>query len=99
MLDSCSANSATMKMVAERTYETLVEFQGATEEDTTLIILQKLKLSIGSRCSAIGITTACGLDDRGVGVRVPVRSRIFTSGHCPDQLWGSLSLLSSGYRV
>jgi hypothetical protein len=28
---------------------------------------------------AFGIATACGLDDRGVGVRVPVGYRIFTS--------------------
>jgi hypothetical protein len=34
----------------------------------------------GIRDSVVGIPTGCGLDDRGVGVRVPVGSRIFT---CP----------------
>jgi hypothetical protein len=29
--------------------------------------------------SSVGIATGCRLDDQGVGVRVPVRSRIFTS--------------------
>jgi hypothetical protein len=31
----------------------------------------------GSRDSVVGIATGYGLDDRGVGVRVPVGSRIF----------------------
>jgi hypothetical protein len=32
-----------------------------------------------SRVSAVGIETGFGLDDQGVGVRVPVRSRIFST--------------------
>jgi hypothetical protein len=39
-----------------------------------------------------------GLDDRGVGVRVQVGSRIFSFPHCPDRFWGSPSLLSNAYR-
>jgi hypothetical protein len=38
--------------------------------------------------SVVGIATGYGLDDRGVGVRVPVGSRIFSSPHHPDRLWG-----------
>jgi hypothetical protein len=34
----------------------------------------------------------------GVGVRVPVGSRIFFSSQRPDRLWGPPSLLSNGYR-
>jgi hypothetical protein len=37
------------------------------------------------------------LYDRGFGVQVPVGSRIFTSPHRPDRLWGTPSLLSNGY--
>jgi hypothetical protein len=37
------------------------------------------------------------LDDREVGVRVPVGSRIFSSPRRPERLWGPLSLLSNGY--
>jgi hypothetical protein len=48
--------------------------------------------------SAVGIATGYGLNDRGVGVRVPVGSRIFSSPHCPDRLWGPPNLLSNGYR-
>jgi hypothetical protein len=48
--------------------------------------------------SVVGIATGYGLDDRGVGVRVPVGSRIFSSPRRPDGLWGPPSLLSSGYR-
>jgi hypothetical protein len=33
-----------------------------------------------------GIATGYGLDDRVVGVRVPVGSRIFSSQCCPDRL-------------
>jgi hypothetical protein len=39
-----------------------------------------------SRDSVVGITTSYGLDDRGVGVRIPVGSRIFTSSNRPDCL-------------
>jgi hypothetical protein len=39
-----------------------------------------------------------GLDDRGVGVRVPVWSRIYSTSRRPDRLRGPPSLLSSGYR-
>jgi hypothetical protein len=39
-----------------------------------------------------------GLDDGGVGVWVPVGSRIFSSLRHPDRFWGSPSVLSNGYR-
>jgi hypothetical protein len=37
-----------------------------------------------SRDRAVGIATGYGLDDRGVGVRFPVESRIFSSPRRPD---------------
>jgi hypothetical protein len=40
------------------------------------------------------IATGYGLDNWGVGVRVPVGARIFTSPCRPDWLWGPLNLLS-----
>jgi hypothetical protein len=39
-----------------------------------------------SRDSVVGIATSYGLDDRGVGVRVPVGSKIFSSPDRPDRL-------------
>jgi hypothetical protein len=51
-----------------------------------------------SRDSAVGIAIGYGMDDRGVGVRVLVESRIFSSTRRPDRLWGPPSLLSNGYR-
>jgi hypothetical protein len=43
--------------------------------------------SVGrSRDSSVGIATSYGLDDRGVGVKVPVGSKIFSSPNRPDQL-------------
>jgi hypothetical protein len=52
----------------------------------------------GNRHSVVGTATGYGLDDRGIGVRVPVGSRIFSSPRRPDRLWGPPSLLSNGYR-
>jgi hypothetical protein len=51
----------------------------------------------GNPDSTVGTSTAFGLDDRGVGVRVPVGARIFTSRHS-DRLWDPLHLLPNGYR-
>jgi hypothetical protein len=44
-----------------------------------------------------GIATGYGLDDRGVGLRVPVRSRILSSPRRPHWMWGPPSLLHNGY--
>jgi hypothetical protein len=52
----------------------------------------------GGRDSVVGIATGYGLRDRGVGVRVPVGSKVFFSPRRPDRLWGPPSLLSNGYR-
>jgi hypothetical protein len=52
----------------------------------------------GSRNSAVGIATGHGMGDQGVGVRVPVGSRIFFSARRPDWLWSSPRLLCNGYR-
>jgi hypothetical protein len=41
-----------------------------------------------SRDTAVGIATGYWLDDRGIGFRVPVGSRIFTSPCRPNRLWG-----------
>jgi hypothetical protein len=50
----------------------------------------------GSRGSVVGITTAYGLDDPGVEVRVPVGSRIFTSPHRPGVVWSPPSHPAAG---
>jgi hypothetical protein len=42
-----------------------------------------------SRDSAVGIATGYWLDDWGIGVQVPVGSRIFISPCRPDRFWGS----------
>jgi hypothetical protein len=39
-----------------------------------------------------------GWTTEGSELRVPVGSRIFSSPHRPDRLWGSPNLLSNGYR-
>jgi hypothetical protein len=50
------------------------------------------------RGGVVGIANDYGLDNRGVGVRVPLGSRIFSSPYRPDRFWGPPSLLSNGYR-
>jgi hypothetical protein len=51
-----------------------------------------------SRVSVVGIAIGYGLDDKGVGVRVLVRLRIFFSPLYLDKFWVPPSLMSNGYR-
>jgi hypothetical protein len=53
---------------------------------------------ITDRDSAVSVATGYVLDDRGVGVRVPVEGRFFSPPQRPDRLRGPPSLLSNGYR-
>jgi hypothetical protein len=52
--------------------------------------------SLDFRDSVFDITTGNGLDDRGVGVRAPIGSRIFSSSRRPDRLWGPPNVLANG---
>jgi hypothetical protein len=45
--------------------------------------MKLLMIMGGSRNSSVGIATGYELDDRGVGVRVPVGSRIFSTSPRP----------------
>jgi hypothetical protein len=53
-----------------------------------VIYIMKTIGIIKSRDSAVGIATGYGLDDRGVGFRVPVVDRIFSSPRRLDRFWG-----------
>jgi hypothetical protein len=44
----------------------------------------------------VGTATSYGLDDRGVGVRGLIWSRILTSPYRPGLLWGPLNLPTGG---
>jgi hypothetical protein len=59
--------------------------------------INTVRCLLRSRDGVVGIATSYGLDDRGVGVQVPVGVRIFTSPRRPDRLWGSPNLLCNGY--
>jgi hypothetical protein len=54
--------------------------------------------SIGSRDSTVGITAGYGLDNRRVGVRVTIGSKIVSIPCRPDRLWGQRNLLYNGFR-
>jgi hypothetical protein len=58
----------------------------------------RLRAYVLSSDTLVCIVTGYELDDRWVGIRVPVGSRIFFSQRRPDRLWGPPSLLSNGYR-
>jgi hypothetical protein len=51
-----------------------------------------------SQNSVVSIATGHGLNDSGVGVRVPVETKMFSFPSRPDRLWGPSNLLYSGYR-
>jgi hypothetical protein len=48
-----------------------------------------------NRDATVGIVTGYGLEERGVGIRVPVGARIFSSTRRPDRFWGPTSILSN----
>jgi hypothetical protein len=54
---------------------------------TCCLHLQGRRVKVG-RNSVVGIATGYELNDIGVGVRVPVVCRIFSSQHSQDRLWG-----------
>jgi hypothetical protein len=60
-------------------------------------ITQRGKDKFKYRLHKVAEVTGYGLDDRGVGVRVPVGSRIFSSPGRPDWRWGPPSLLSKEF--
>jgi hypothetical protein len=63
------------------------------------LLLKDVNIAIPlSHGSAVGIMTGYVLDDRGIGVRVPVGSRILTSPYRPHRVCCSLNFLSNGYR-
>jgi hypothetical protein len=59
-------------------------------------LFEKVITFFRSQDSVVGIATGYGLEDREVGVRVPVASRIFSSPRRPAWLWSSPNLLSGG---
>jgi hypothetical protein len=68
-------------------------YTSCVKTDARRQLLRKCTVSKRSRDSSVGIATSCRLDDRRVGVRVPVGSRIFSSSDRPDRLWGPPNLL------
>jgi hypothetical protein len=60
-------------------------------------LLQLYNKQSEGRDSSVDIATGYGLDDQGIGVRVPVGAIIFTSPCRSERLWGPPSLLSNGY--
>jgi hypothetical protein len=61
--------------------------QPLTEMNTRNIIISIITKR--RRDSTVGIATCYCLDNRGVGVQVPIKSRIFFFPRRPDRLWGS----------
>jgi hypothetical protein len=51
------------------------------------------------RDSSVGMATSYGLDDKGIGVGIPVGARFFSYPCRPEQFWGPPSLLSMDIGV
>jgi hypothetical protein len=66
-----------------------------TTKDTQIKVYKVIG-ALRSQDSTVSIVTGYGLDNRGVGVRVPVGSRI-PSFPRPYWLWGPPNLLFNGY--
>jgi hypothetical protein len=62
------------------------------------IIFHKIFIISRSQNSAVGIATDYGLEDREVGIRVPVGSRIIFYPQHLDRLLGPPNLASNGCR-
>jgi hypothetical protein len=75
--------------------KTPVSYCGSLEFDSQIKGRILFRAFMGFFCrtrdSVVGIATGYGLDDRRVGVRVPVGSRIFSSARRPN-------IVSNGYR-
>jgi hypothetical protein len=54
--------------------------------ERALDFVESTEIRVTLQLSVVGIATSYGLDDREVGVRVPVGSRIFSSPDRPDKL-------------
>jgi hypothetical protein len=52
-----------------------------------------------SRDTAVGMATGYRQDSRGVGIRVPERSRIFSSPCRPGHLWSPYSLAIMNFNL
>jgi hypothetical protein len=62
-------------------------------------VTSSLTRYIWGRDSSVGIATGYGLDDRCVGLRVPVRSRSLFSTRRPDLFWGSIQWVPGVKRL
>jgi hypothetical protein len=62
----------------------IITLYGQNKSDINIHLIRGYTLILkGGRDSLVGITTGYGLDDRGVGVRVPVGSRMFSTSSRP----------------
>jgi hypothetical protein len=92
----CMYKTSSDRIITEECSEKCVE--RCDDEIVWSIGICSLIYLCSSRDSIVGIATGYGLDDLGVGVRVPVGSKSFCSPRRPHRLWGPLSLLSTGHR-
>jgi hypothetical protein len=64
----------------------------------TPVIMNRTAFFFESSGTSVGIATGYELDDREVGVRVPLVSRMITSSYHPDRESGPPNLLPNAYR-
>jgi hypothetical protein len=91
LLQTLQINSPSTMLLFNKAYFLRKQKVHFVREDISELLPQ-------SRDREVGIAIGYGLDDRGVGIRVPVGSRISSSPRRPEWLWGPPSLLSNRYR-
>jgi hypothetical protein len=94
-MDVANAISSILFVITTSVLFVLAEMESTVVKITqhvTLVFIYSPCLS-QSQDRAVGIATAHGLDGRGVGVRVPVEARFFSSPRRRDRFWGLPSLL------
>jgi hypothetical protein len=94
---ACPGSSLEDELTTEESC-TPMEYKHSSNTLFTFAMFHKFSVANLTALQMILRTVSHGLDDQGVGVRVPVGARIFTSPCHPDRLWGPPSLLSNGYR-
>lgn len=87
------------RLTLKWTAKSKTKMSAAQHKSPSNLYFQDYLQALWSQEDVVGIATRCGLDDPGVWIRVPIRSRLFTSQSYSDSLCCPSSLPSIGHQV